>query len=196
MATNDIWRLSLMGSHSGTEIAIITLHFRMKTNVGTFAGLAAGVKATLIDNMYMAQATGFRWDKINGLKISPLPKQAAEYTTGLPQAGGTAGDEMPHQIACVVSIRTAYAGRSYRGRNYFPGLTEASGDNGLWNSTLVNSLTTHYTTLVTTYGEGGSNPDYEWIVWSERLNTGTPVNGVIVRAIPGVIRRRRVGVGQ
>lgn len=195
MAVNDIWRVSLVGSHSGTEIAVMTSHWRLKSGVGTFAALAALLKVGLIDNFKTQQATTFRWDMINGLKISPLPKQSATYTTGFPVAGTLAGDEMAHQVAMIMSLRTANAGRSYRGRMFMPACVEGQMTSGIFDAGGVTAMQAAMTAVVGVYGSGGTDPDYEWVVWSDRLSTYTPITAVIVRNNPGTIRRRRIGVG-
>lgn len=42
--------------------------------------------------------------------------------------GTGVSDELPKQIAAVVTLRTAKAGRSFRGRAYLPGFDEAAND--------------------------------------------------------------------
>lgn len=195
MATNDIWRLSLIGSHSGTEVAIITMHIKMKTGSGTFAGACAYLKTNLIDLVKTKQANTFRWDEIRGLTVNLTPPVADLYNTGFPITGQSATEEPPHQVAAVVSVKTAYAGRSYRGRNYLPALPETCWVAGLLESTTGNALQTYYDDLVAAIGASGSNADYMWVVWSEKLQQANGVTDTIVRDVPGVVRRRRVGVG-
>jgi len=52
---------------------------------------------------------------------------AATYTTvtSLPNAGTSASPQLPNNVALVMTKRTANRGRSYRGRSFIPGLTEA-----------------------------------------------------------------------
>lgn len=51
----------------------------------------------------------------------------AEVSSNVAGVVGTAtGDDLPHQIACVLTIRTAFAGRGFRGRAYLPCWTEDS----------------------------------------------------------------------
>jgi len=195
MATDDIWRLSFIGSHAGTELAVITMHIRMKTGSGTFAGACAYLKTNLLDLLKVQQATSFRWDEIRGLTANLTPPRADLYNTGFPISGTSGNEEPPHQVAAVVSIKTAYAGRSYRGRNYLPAIPETSWTAGLLASTPGNAIQTYYDDLVAALGASGSNADYQWVVWSEKLQQGNAVVDTIVRDVPGVIRRRRVGVG-
>lgn len=195
MATDDIWRLSLIGSHLGTELAVMTMHIRMKTGSGTFAGACAYLKTNLIDLLKTQQSNTFRWDEIRGLTVNLTPPRADLYNTGFPAAGVSSTEEPPHQVAAVVSVKTAYAGRSYRGRNYIPALHEGCWTAGLLTSATGNAIQTYYDDLVAALGASGSNADYQWVVWSEKLQQGNPVVDTIVRDVPGVIRRRRVGVG-
>lgn len=46
-------------------------------------------------------------------------------TTSLPAAGSTTGTSVANNVSYVLSLRTALAGRSFRGRNYVPGLSES-----------------------------------------------------------------------
>lgn len=45
--------------------------------------------------------------------------------TGAAVAGTAVGELLPPQIALCVTLRTAFAGRSFRGRTYLPGFTES-----------------------------------------------------------------------
>ena len=195
MAIGQVWRMSLIGSHAGTELAVITMHIHMKTGAGTFAGAALYLKTNLLDLLKTKQATSFRWDEIRGLTVNTTPPLADLYNTGFPLLGSIATEEPPHQVAIVVSTKTAYAGRSYRGRNYLPAMPETGFTAGLVESTLGNAIQTYYDDLVAGIGAAGSNADYEWVVWSEKLQAFFGITDTIVRDVPGVVRRRRVGVG-
>lgn len=195
MAIGDVWRLSLIGSHSGTELGVITMHIRMKTANGTFGGACLYLKTNLIDLLKTQQSTAWRWDEIRGLTVNTAPPVADLYNTGFPIAGTVASEVVPHQVAIVVSTKTAYAGRSYRGRNYLPGFGEDAFTLGLVTAAKGNAIQTYYDDLVAALGASGANADYMWVVWSEKLQNYNGITDTIVRDVPGVIRRRRVGVG-
>lgn len=195
MATGDVWRLSFIGSHGGTELAIITMHIAMKTGSGTFAGAASYLTTNLIQLLKTKQTTTFRWDEVRGLTVNNTPPRADLYNTGYPIACTVGTDETAHQVAIVVSTKTAYAGRSYRGRNYIPAVPEAEMTSGLVDNTTVDAIQVYYDDLVAALGASGSNADYMWVVWSEKLQAYNGITDTIVRNIPGVVRRRRVGVG-
>lgn len=195
MATGDVWRLSMIGSHSGTELSVITMHIKMKTGSGTFAGACLYLKTNLLDLLKTKQSNTFRWDEIRGLTVNITPPMADLYNTGFPLTGTVVTPETAHQTALVVSTKTLYAGRSYRGRNYLPAVPAANLPAGLWDNTTVDAIQTYYDDLVAALGNSGSNADYMWVVWSEKLQASNGVVDTVVRNVPGVIRRRRVGVG-
>lgn len=196
MALNDVWRLSCVGSHSGTELAIITLHFKDLGTTGTIDGLCSDIKTLFLNVLKTSQATTFRWDQINALTVNTIPPRAFTYTTGMPLTGTIANEEPAHQVAAVVTHRTAYAGRSYRGRNYIPGLPESAWSASLLDAAYLANLETYYQALMTAYHEGGGDGEWSWVVWSEKLSQANDVQSFVVRNNPGVIRRRRIGVGQ
>ena len=196
MATNDVWRLSFVGSHLGTELAVCTVHMKALTNVAEIASACSGWSTNLLDSLKLRQVGSFRWDHITCLKIDPLPKESQEYVSGFPKAGTLAGEETGHQLAVVVTEKTQYAGRSYRGRHFVPALPQTAIAGGLWAGANFTPLQGYYDTMVALYGASGSSSDWRWVVWSEKLHLATPVTSTIVRNNPGVIRRRRIGVGQ
>lgn len=63
-----------------------------------------------------------------GIRSLNTPNQAKFTSTGTPLAGGGTGDMLPLSTAAVVTIRTALAGKSFRGRVYFSGFDEAQND--------------------------------------------------------------------
>lgn len=195
MAQGDVWRLTFIGSYSGTELAMITMHIKMKTANATFAGAASYITTNLIQLLKTKQASSFRWDEVRGLTVNTSPPRAELYNAGYPIACTAAGETQVHQVALVVSTKTYYAGRSYRGRNYIPATTESDTQSGLYTNALVDAVQTYYDDLVAALGGTGSNVDYEWGVWSEKLQAFNAISDTIVRNIPGVVRRRRVGVG-
>lgn len=66
------------------------------------------------------------------------PTSLAGLSDNTPIAGGSASAAPSAQVAMRVSLQTARAGKSFRGRLYLPGLSEASLDEaGLWTSGAV-----------------------------------------------------------
>jgi hypothetical protein len=63
-----------------------------------------------------------------GLRNVNVANQPEFLDSGAAVPGSATGDPLPPQIAFCVTLRTALAGRSYRGRVYLQGYTEASSD--------------------------------------------------------------------
>lgn len=209
MAVNDIWRLSCIGSENTTDIRVTTMHIKFLTGGATFAGAAAYIKTNLLDLYKSMQAPAWHWDRIAGYKLE-IPAQVDEYTTGFPIAGTVGGGTLePPQVAIVASLRTPYVGRSYRGRMYLPGPANEVVTTGIFTTANKNTLQGYFDDLVAALGDGGSNADYQWVVFSRKLGTTVagghitaydltkawPVKSVIVRQIFGTQRRREFGVG-
>lgn len=75
-----------------------------------------------------------------GLRDVRTANTAEFLDTGGAVAGTLAGDLLPPQIAFCITLRTAQAGRSFRGRVYLPGYAEAANDATGTISTTANSV--------------------------------------------------------
>lgn len=195
MATGDIWRLSCVGSYNTAQECVITLHIRMKSSGGTFAGAAAYIKTNLLSLIATYQSASFSWTQINGSSVNLVPPQSASYLTGFPIAGSSDAQALPPQTAMVTKLATAYAGRSYRGRVYLPGMTETHSSLGTFDSTSRNAIQTYWDDLVAALGSAGSDTDYTLGVYSRKLATFNPVVEAYVRSTNYTQRRRTLGVG-
>jgi len=70
------------------------------------------------------------------------------WTTDVGVAGGVSTESVPNNCALVVTLETGLRGRSFRGRNFFPGLPLADLDSPLeWKITTVAGFTSFYETL-------------------------------------------------
>lgn len=195
MAIGEVYRASVVGSHTGTEVAVVTWHFRMLSAAAPDTTIGLYLKTYWCDLVKTKMSNAFRFDSIDLLLVNASPPVSYQYVTAFPIAGTDANAETAHQVACVVTHKTQYAGRSYRGRHYIPALGADGFTAGLISTTLRNALQTYYDDIVAAVGASGSNTDIQWVVWSQKLLTYTPVKDTLVRTVPGVIRRRRVGVG-
>jgi hypothetical protein len=100
---------------------------------GAFAGTVAHANA-----IHTALSTGAQWTALapflhttailNGVTIrnvAVIDQPILQSTT--PGAAGTAaGGPLPSEVAAVVTLRTALAGRANRGRSYIPGFASAA----------------------------------------------------------------------
>jgi hypothetical protein len=106
----------------------------------------------------MASAVVMTGVKATSLESDTAP--AIEITGGGP--GGVAGAALPNNVALVVKFLTAARGRSGRGRNYFPGLTEANVVANTVDASVANAIVDAYEQLL----EAGTITEGAWVVVS------------------------------
>lgn len=206
MATGDIWKVALIGSYDG-NLVVVTSHWKAKSGSATGDG-AAQVFQNIITNHMSSVCNDLSWTKRTSSSLTVPPSVTETGITVTGSGGANAG--LPNQAAMVWSLKTGFAGRSYRGRLYFPGFVESTTTNGSFNSAIVTSTQSSLNTTIGTYGAAGTDPDYQWGVYSLKLGATRdggghitaydlskfyPFTAAIVRAAVGTQRRRRVGVG-
>lgn len=195
MAIGDKYRLSIVGDWGAANVAVNTIHFRMKSLGATPQDACLKLHDYFDTYVKIHQSNTFTWRYINWLSVGIVPPVSGTYTTGFPIAGSLAEDSVGQQLAAICTLRTQYAGRSYRGRIYLPALGETKGDGTGPIAAVQTSLNSMLSSMATTLGVGGSDPDLELVIWSKKLNTAYPISSGVARTAWGVIRRRRAGVG-
>lgn len=117
--------------------------------------------------------------------------------------GGLGGEIMNNTIAVIVTKRTGVAGKSHRGRFYFPGVPFAFGTPNFLATGGQAAWQTAATALLVHFGPDGTDPTFRLGVYSRVIGGTHPftdagwqqVTGLDVQPVLGNQRRRRVGVG-
>lgn len=86
--------------------------------------LATGARSAFTSSGYGALAYAGTVLNTVGIRDINTPNKAEFLGTGTGVSGTSAGDHLPRQNAVVVTLRTAGAGQSFRGRVYLGGWTE------------------------------------------------------------------------
>lgn len=89
---------------------------------------------------------------LNQIKFTDLTIDigpVVNYSAGLPLTGTDVSPSLPNSCALVITKRTILRGRSYRGRIYHPGLTEADVTGNTVSGTFVAALISRYSMLLT-----------------------------------------------
>lgn len=134
--------------------------------------------------------------------ITDLTTQTAQtltFTTGLPVNGAITEEVLPNSIAGCVSFRTLSRGRSGRGRNYVPGLT----DNNVVGNNIVSAWRTAIIQAYEVLMEFDDTYDWNWGVLSRQLNGADRAAGLFNQIVSVVMtdltidsqRRRLPGRG-
>jgi hypothetical protein len=116
----------------------------------------------------------------------------AEYNATTSLAGGSATGPLPPGVAMCCTLRTAKAGKSYRGRYYQGGFTEGYNDaTGQANAAVATALEEWVTDLQ----EAFNGRQMTLAVASRTLGTSEPVTAVQVRDRVWDTQRRRAVAG-
>lgn len=165
-----------------------------------FTGIstAAGFTAMLA---HFASTVIFESISIRDIHAPNLP----EFTSqGTPVSGGGTLDALPLSVAAVVTIRTAKAGKSFRGRTYFSGWDEASNDAqgrsvGFVNTsaesamTSINSILAGHSMTVAVLSRPQDAKTIPARSIPARTGQATPVSAFITRNNKWESQRRRTG---
>ena len=114
---------------------------------------------------------------------------------GVNEPGTNAGTGLPGNVAFAVSLRTGFAGKSYRGRMYHPWLSEQDVTGNSFAQAAADTIITAWETLNTTLGAS----DWQIAVASKYTNgaprpagVATPVSAFIYTDLNVYTQRRRV----
>lgn len=210
VAVNDIWRLSIKGTVHGQD-HVVTCHFRNVSDVGTDAAVGQAIIDAWQADARAQYRACFRnedtpVDLITAQKVCgsvPLPA-AIQETEVAPNRVGSAGSasdlvSAPASTARIITLRTAIAGRRYRGRQYLGGVVDGNTDTPhLLNSGHVATLQAYGDALV---AAGGVT--YNLFVFSRVLaalggqcqDFGADVTQAVARNYLGTMRSRMLGHG-
>ena len=208
MAIGDMWRIAYIGTWNGQQVVNV-FHFKMKSNADPVP-TAANYLTTALFSLYKTKCQNtLTWNLVQGRSLT-VPQTGLDYNLGTPQVGTQVSTAQPMTHAVVVSLRTQYAGRRYRGRIYLPGLINTSITSGNVVTADRNAIQVYFDDMVAAVGATGSNADLQWGVWSRvngevRASNGqiiqynnsgfTPITSTIVRTILGSMRTRMIGKG-
>lgn len=196
------------------DVALITIEGRVDGQL-TINDLYFAVSGSGIDPVNLATITNAVGDwaantllpllsnqwtlvRARGVDLTVETGPAYERAYGLP--GEVSGEAVPNNVAACVSFRTASRGRSFRGRNYVPGIPNAEVTLNTISNTLINNLVDGYQQLA---GAGTFQAGWEWVVVSRKTGGNVRPEGIpspiitVVMTTPYVrsMRSREVGHG-
>jgi hypothetical protein len=127
-----------------------------------------------------------------GIRDLRTANQVEYVSVASPVVGTGSGDPLPNELAAVVTLRTALAGKSFRGRNFFSGGIKAESDSaGLIVAAFNSALAAFVTDVQTNMTSEGitlavlSAPRYANLVPPLDVQTyagaATPVTAIVTR---------------
>lgn len=195
MAVNDVWQVSFVCG-TPTQLSFNVRHYRTSFQVGGPVGtLAVATRfATLFNAAYKALlSSSANFLGVVAQKIRPLPMTVALSNNTGAGVGEATGDLLPKQVAGIITIKTALAGRRFRGRLYVPfpaevDSTVAAAPTGSYITrlgTLAFALLANVVVTDMTFSET-MNP----IVFSRKFELFTPVVDFVAKGVWATQRRR------
>lgn len=192
----DTMRVAVEGTAANSHHWANILHFR-KTSALTYAGAIAVLDPLLLSHYSTDAGSGQSWKStrastwsIADFRYTPLDGTSVSVINTHAITGAiTASEGLPANVALVVTLRTAKRGRSYRGRIYECGYTEAANQSngapssadvnkasGQWNALIAALVSTGITLVVASYLHStadnvtNATADTRWDTQRRRLN--------------------------
>lgn len=122
-----VHRVALNYLLSNVQPAANVIHVRETGDVMTPAAVASSVATAwtqVVSNVNFSNQV-----KFTSVRVTPLDGSTAPVELATETVGTNTANMMPHQCAIVVTLRTAFIGRTKRGRMYLPAGTEATSEN-------------------------------------------------------------------
>lgn len=195
MATDDVYLLSLRQQMNAQQLVNV-LAIRCKTSTepttASFTALATSFANNLQDfqvddvsytdwRALKVRGTGVTYNTTAPFRVSTVAF-AGPYTGTI--TGVLTGAPAAMQCSWLIGLNTSQAGRRRRGRLFVGGVTEAAiTDGGVMSTSEVSATQTVMNSLVTVYGSGGSDTNFEWGVWSDRIAMNVAYNNAWPREL-------------
>lgn len=195
LANNDIWKVSLY-STLGSQLAVQRCFFTItelagNPDDGTLGNSAETALGAKLKDCMVADAS-FRG--IGVQRVWPSPKTRERYFINLQGAGNVVTPPLPKQVSGLITLRTDFAGRRYRGRTYvpFPGEIDSDGVEGRPTANYVARLDIlgNFWSSVLAIANGGDTASGVPVLWHEGLVVGTPITADNGRPYWATQRRR------
>lgn len=171
---------------NGIKVSMeLRLDGQLVVNVYHFTTTVAVVEADLIalaqlltdwwdSDLYFNFSNQIALERVVATDVSQEAGGQYAITQGVPIPGNIASPAMSNNVAAVVTKRTAQIGRSYRGRTYFAGITEANVVNNTIDSSIIVSLVTSVANMI----DDADALGYTFVVASYQNNNAPRAVGV------------------
>lgn len=200
MAINDVIKVKLE-SQMFSQVGLNIRHYRIDGEV-----TGGATMQEIADAMYTQFATDYAsclvsdavFANVGVQKVRPLPMGVETLSSQAPTAGTVTGDVLPWQTSGLITLRTALAGRAFRGRAYIPFAGEArNGADGKPTSLHITNLGSVADDMLEqkiVVGAGGSTT-LTPVIFQRGSGTTTALTSAVVRTA-WATQRRRGGFGR
>lgn len=131
--------------------------------------------ATIGPLLIACTSSAVNWDRLTVTDVADDGDESITFAFTQPYPGGVTGEVLPPQNSMLLSFKTGQKGRRRHGRAYIPGVSEANTASGLISGAQLTALTALANGLTNAYRAGGTEPQYQLVVYSpEELEAPPP----------------------
>lgn len=127
----DTGKLCIDFSFNGIGASICFWMLKPAATPTDYQALADSAAVNIGMGLMTPQTNDLTANKVTVYDMTSASSPVYTSISGLPVVGSAAVDSTPNNASYVITHRTNSRGRSFRGRNFFPGLTENDVVNGL-----------------------------------------------------------------
>lgn len=188
----NIARVTISGLRYN-QVTQNVLHFDHQTEVWDAQSIAVEIANNWIPQAIKFSGTQFSYRSILVQCVNDPTKPTFTLAINI---AGTQFDDQRCQgyVASVIKLASGTGGRHGRGRIFFAGPASDAFQFGFHQATFSGQAAGFLNTLMARYGPGGSS-NLRLGILNRSTKTLTPVTGMTLRPIPGVQRRRNIGIG-
>lgn len=188
----NIARVTLSGLRYG-QVCQTVVHFDHQTEIWDAQAIVTEIVNNWLPQAIRFSGTEFFYKSVLAQCINDPTKPT--FTLAINIAGTQFDDQRCLGFVCsVIKLSTGTGGRHGRGRIFFPGPASDAFQFGVHQATFTAQAAGFLNTLMQRYGPGGTS-DLRIGLLNRTTHTLTPVTGMQLRAVPGVQRRRNIGIG-
>ena len=177
----DVAHVKLEGTVDG-QLTINDLYFQISGGGITSVNLSTLVTAVGGWGMgTLAPLLSDDWALVRTVGTDLTAANSYQVVLGTPATGGVSGEANPNNVAACLTLSTALSGRSYRGRNFIPGIPGSLVTLNTLDATFMVDLENAYFDLM---GAGTFVPGWQFVVVSRY--SGVDVNGKPIPRAAGI----------
>jgi hypothetical protein len=127
-----------------------TLYFEnpIGWDAGEIGGFLTALRTLIVSDLMPLLSASIQVFELVGKLLDAASSVGFTLAVSPPVSGGDINEAMPNHVSYAISFKTGLSGRSFRGRNYVPGLTTASVEGNVISSATRTGLLDFYTTVL------------------------------------------------
>jgi len=197
MAQSDVNKVIIEGTLHGQLVQTVLHYVTLNGALGPVEEverLAEQVVAVVVPQLKAIQSAEYTHTRVLAQKIFPLPPRVPVINVTAAGAGGVAGQSLPTEVTAVITKKTPFAGRKYRGRIFVPGVPVTSELDSQLSAAAMTAWTAAADAMNVVLTHDLAN-NWTMVVWHNATKTYDTVQLLVPRPILRSQRNRQIGKG-